>query len=273
LLLKGLLKEVDSAYFPITQKEAVVALSAGPLKRARMSLIRSFCTVLLKDLIFGTVDFKRQSRLIAAIQTVMTIHREEFLSIVKDQFPRIVADVSDEQLYKVAYLICSIPECMDALADNLRIKIIRYVENIPPDEFNSLEFYHGSARLVEAAEHRMRRATREDFDNSVFFAMPSVLSDRLIRLYTTSRNFAAANWAASTIVKNISDISMKQKIHVVATLKSNDQILYSSTLPALINKLRESADMPGEEFDKVLVANGLEKYTKKSVKDDDDIPF
>ena len=271
--LERVLREVEFDYFPTTQKEATIALSSGPLKRARKSLIRSFCTVIFKELISGDVEYKRRSRLNAAIKAVMQIHHEDVLSIMKEQLPKIVSDINDDHLRKVATLVADIPECTEALTDNVRARIIMYIENIPTADFDSLESYYYCAHLKKHVERRMSTATRKDFEDALFFTMPSVLCDRLIQLYLKAPNFAEANWAAATIMSNMRDLSLEQKSRILENIKSNVQLLHSNTLSALIAKSRESMGISDEKFDQVLVANGLEKHVKKRAEIDDDIPF
>jgi hypothetical protein len=70
------------------------------------------------------------------------------------------------------------------------------------------------------------------------------------------------------------DLSPQQRLHIVTNIKSNDQLLSSNTLRALLDNIRSSKDMLDEEFDKLLSDNGLEKYVRNNVKDlDEDIPF
>jgi hypothetical protein len=276
--LERVLKEVGSSYFPTTRKEATITLSAGPLKRARKSLIKSFCTVLIKELISETLEYKRRFRLEAALQAAMTIHHTEVIGIVKEQIPKILLDIPDQRLGNLARLITSIPESMDALTDNIRGRIVRYIENIPTEEFGSLEIYHNCVPLRIYAEKRMRIATSKDFDDSLFFDLPPLLCERLIELYISSKSLAEANWGAQTLMHNISDLSSRQRLDVVTNIKSNDQLLNSNTLLALIDKIRLSKDMLDEEFDKLLSENKLEKYVGQNAKDlekhiDDDIPF
>ena len=78
-------------------------------------------------------------------------------------------------------------------------------------------------------------------------------------------------------MRGISDFSSGQRLDTVKNIKSNDQLINSNTLLALINRIRLSKDTTDEEFDKLLSENGLEKYTR-TMKDlqkdiDEDIPF
>jgi hypothetical protein len=234
--LERVLKEVDSNYFPTTRKEAIVTLSAGPLKRARKSLIKSFCTVMIKQLVIENIEYPRRFQLDAALQAVMTIHREEVLEIIKEQIPKMFFDISDHKLGNLSRLITSIPECIDALTDNVRGRVVRYIENIPTEDFESLEAFHNCVPLKVHAEKRMRNATSKDFDDSLFFDLPPLLCERLIELYIGSRSLARANWGAQTIMRNISDFSSRQRLDIVKNIKSNDQLINSNTLLALVEK-------------------------------------
>jgi hypothetical protein len=275
--LERVLKEVDSNYFPTTRKEAIVTLSAGPLKRARKSLVKSFCTVMIKELVMDDIDYRRVLRLRSALQAVMTIHREDALEIIKEQIPKIFLDISDDKLTNLAKLITYAPECMDALPYNTRLRLVGYIENMPTENFESIESLYDCVPLKIHAEKRIRSATRKDFDDSLFFTLPPLLCERLIELYIGSRSFAEANWGAQAIMRGISDFSSGQRLDIVKNIKSNDQLINSNTLLALINRIRLSKDTTDEEFDKLLSEKGLEKYTR-TMKDlqkdiDEDIPF
>jgi len=121
---------------------------------------------------------------------------------------------------------------------------------------------------------RIRHASKEDFDKSLFFVLPSILSDRLIELYLKSRSYASANWAASRIISNMSDLSAQQKIYILSNIKDNDQVLYSNTLGALINKIRTSLSMEEGAFNSLLKEKGLENYVTGNADDSyENIPF
>ena len=107
--LERLLNEVDSQYFPKELDKAISALSNGPLKRARISLIRVFCTVLIKECTLNEVDYNRMIRLIIALDAVKAIHHEAFLAIIKEQLPKICQTVDDNRLFNLMILGYRIP--------------------------------------------------------------------------------------------------------------------------------------------------------------------
>jgi len=255
--LDRLLREVDSAYFPSNTSDATAALSAGPLKRARISLVRSFCTVLLKEYVSSNADYKRRSRFIAALNVLKIIRHDAFLQIIREQAPKLFSDLPDAELSKLCRLIAALPELMDALAVGTKTRITMYIENIPSDAFGDLELYYKTPCLKEYAERRMLSATKIDFSHALFLAMPAILCDVLIRKYRQSGSFADANWAAGVIMQNIADFSAPQLIEIIKNITSNSQLTGSNTLPTLINVIRSSLDLPGDEFDILLTDSGL----------------
>jgi hypothetical protein len=268
-----ILREIESEYFPSSKKDAIIALSNGPLRRARKSLVRSVCTVIIKELIFGSVDYKSRARFYAALEAIMSINRAYFLEVINEQIPKILCDMPDERLKDLTHVVARMPEIMNSLPKNVSAKVGRFIENIPTDEFGMLEFYDRCEHLKPHTVIRMSKAIRKDFDDSIFFELPATLCDRLIELYTDSDSFAEANWAATTIMRNLENFSEQQKISIVKIIKTNDQIYNSNTLSTLISKIRETMGSTCDDFEKALVEHGLEKFAKIKPDLDDDIPF
>jgi hypothetical protein len=104
--LERLVNEVNSEYFPRTSSKAAQALSSGPLKRPRESLIRNFLVVLLKDALATEIDWKREARIFAAISAVKQLHSSNFESILSQILPSLFRNIPEPLLNKgVSFLV------------------------------------------------------------------------------------------------------------------------------------------------------------------------
>lgn len=108
----------------------------------------------------------------------------------------------------------------------------------------------------------MRKATRIELDESLFFVIPIQVSDRIIELYSASRNFDQANSFASTVIRYANDYSKEQVQRVIKACGENDQIEYSIEIGSVINALRKNGNVNDDQVNEWLVEVDLEKFVK-----------
>lgn len=260
--LDTLTSEVDSEYFPTDIKKAVVAFESSPLKKARDSLIRNFTVVLLKKLINGTKDYKEIYRVSTALNAVGVIHREIYRSTLTEKLSSIVRGVEAEKLDRVIPLIAHIEDSWSHFEVDIRQKFESYVESLPKDKLDDIEIFLSISDLKKAAEKRLRKATRAELDEPLFFVVPIQVSDRIIELYSESRNFDQANSFASTVIRYAGNYNKSQVQRIIKACGENDQIEHSFEIGSVINALRKNKNVNDDEVDKWLVEVGLKKFAK-----------
>ena len=265
--LDSLTSEVESEYFPTDIKKAIVAFESSPLKKARDSLIRNFTVVLLKKLINEAKDYKEISRVSTALNAIGSIHRERYSNTLKEKLSSIVRGLEAEKLDRVIPLITRVEDSWSYFEADVRQKFESYVENLPKEKLDYIDIFLSIGDLQKAAERRLKKATRAELDEPLFFIIPKQVSDRIIELYSESRNFDQANGFASTVTRYAGDYDTEQIRKIIKACGENDQIEYSFEIGTVINALRKNKNVTDDEVDKWLLDAGLMKFAK--VKDEE----
>lgn len=260
--LKTLTSDVNSEYFPTNIQKAVVAFESSPLKKARDSLIRNFTVVLLKRLINDTKDFKEVRRISTALNAIGIIHREIYKSTLSEKLSNIVRGLENEKIDRVIPIIAYVEDSWSHFEVDIKQKIESYVESLPKDKLDDIDIFLSISDLKNAAQKRVRKATRIELDESLFFVIPIQVSDRIIELYSASRNFDQANSFASTVIRYANDYSKEQVQRVIKACGENDQIEYSIEIGSVINALRKNGNVNDDQVNEWLVEVDLEKFVK-----------
>jgi hypothetical protein len=258
--LERLLREVNSQYFPTEADKAAAALSSGPLKRPRESLVRNFMIVLVKDIVNPPVDWKPRNRALAALGAVKQMHHSIFQKTIGEQLPLIFRSLPDETLIRAIDILQAV-DCWYILPNDVRSKMERFVDGLPSEKFIYIESILNYAPLREHAEGRARRASREDLLSAPFWNFPAVVSDRVVDLYLACPNYAQANELGLRVVSMYAaDFSADQQRRILSGIHKNSQLLYSVELSTVISSLRQTKRISPEEFEKLLESNGLKQY-------------
>lgn len=108
----------------------------------------------------------------------------------------------------------------------------------------------------------MKKATRTELDEAIFFVIPLQVSDRIIELYSESRNFDQANNFASTVIRYVTDYSKEQIQKIISVCGDNDQIKHSFDVGSVINSIRKNKNANDDEIDGWLVEADLKRFAK-----------
>jgi hypothetical protein len=269
--LERLVGEVNSEYFPRTVERAVQALSSGPLKRPRDSLVRNFLVIMLKEVLTTEIDWKREVRFIAAIGAVKQMHITNFDTTLSQTLPSVFRNIPDTLLHQGVSFLIKTADYWTALPADVQLKLEAYVESLPREEFYLVESIIGYEPLKKQATQRIRHASIEDIDSCAFMLdqVSPLVSDRLISIYLTSRITSRIDKVASSIISNAKQLSAEQVRRLLAGLKGKDELIRSNSFPSTISALRQTKILPEKEFDDLLEVNGLNRFAQ----DPDDIPF
>ncbi|HEX5276063.1 MAG TPA: hypothetical protein VFW42_00170 [Fluviicoccus sp.] len=260
--LDSLISEVDSEYFPTDVKKAVIAFENSPLKKARDSLIRNFTIILLKKLINDAKDYKEINRVATALNAIELIHHQHYGNTLKEKLSSIVRNIDAEKLNRVTPLISRVKDSWLYFDADVRQKFESYVESLPKDKFDDIDIFLSIDGLKKAAEKRVRLATRAELEDSIFFGAPEQVCNRIIELYSQSKNFEQANSFASTVTRYSSDYSREQIQRIIIACGENEQIEYSFEIGAVINALRKNKNVSIDEMDEWLLSSNLKKFVK-----------
>ncbi len=249
-----LVGQVGSAYFPRDVDAAVAAFSRGPLQRARASLVRNFAIVVAKKYIFDELTDGERAKFACALHAVWKMHSD----VVGDVFATKLCDVyraqlTDAHMKWAARLLAEVPEAADLLAEDVRGKIQRFVEEMPIGDCGvvlsgalDLSFLRAQALM------RLRRLTRAEMAHLV--ESDGYLRQELVApaldLYEASGSFNSANDLVRRVLLPLGELFTADDIRrVVEIASSNDEVLHSFALLGLLEALRSSNLVGADEFD------------------------
>lgn len=255
--LERLLKEVASDYFPIKFEDAKDVLSTGPLKRPRDSLVRNFVVVLLKTHLLVTNNYKYKRRISAALKAAASLHPGPFNAALAEKLSPLFRQVEDKALYSTFSFFDQVPDVWQFLAVDVRQRLNNYVIGMPIEDIDYIAGALQSIHLKESAEKRIKKATRKELAETIFFDLPSQVGDRFVDIYLDSQSFDQANSWAKHMIVHASDFSADHVRRLLQNASNNDQILGSFEFGALVSALRKRKILPTHEFEALLNNHGL----------------
>lgn len=258
--LDRILSEINSDYFPSSSKEARIAFSSGPLKRPRESLLRNLTIVLAKSLIQEKPDYKRYTRIAAALAALREMHPLPVASALKDRLSSLFRSVLDQDLNWLTTFLEKVQDTWQFLEPDVCQRLQNYVKDLPSSEIESLDFLLRFVPLQIQARNRASRATKKELNQALFFELPKEVADRFIEIYLSSGSFDDANAWAKSLISFIEDFSPDQVRHLMIGVGKNPQITGSFQLSAVISALRSKKKLPVDEFEEILRSNGLTEF-------------
>lgn len=258
--LDRLLQDVESEYFPESTEKARIAFSSGPLKRPRESLVRNFVLVLVKALLKDKPDYRRRRRLAAALTATAELHPNTFHETLRERLSGQFRAIPDPSLPSVLYFLENITDSWRHLEADVTQRIQNYVENLPTEYYENLEFLLMYPPLQSQAKLRLRASTQEDVVHSLFFEIPAEIADHFIKMYLASSSFDRANAYAKNLILYAGDFTADQVRRLLTNISKNDQVCGSYQLGPLIANLRIKGKVPQEEFEGLLKNNGLDGF-------------
>lgn len=260
--LESLLEEVKSEYFPTNLSKAVIALKNSPLFKARESLVRNFTIVLLKMILKESSDYKEELRILSALNSIAQMHKDIFDSTLENKLSGLFKSLEDKELDKTFHVLRSLPDSWEYLDADVKQKLEAYVEELPKEQLDKIDFLLAHAGLSSSANKRIRIATRADLAYPLFFDFPIPVADRIVKLFVESKSFDQANSFSSTVIMYALDFSKEQVEMIIRACGENDQIRDSFQIGSVINSMRKNENLTDTEIDAWLMDVGLKRYAK-----------
>jgi hypothetical protein len=258
--LDRLVQEVESEYFPTTAKDARIAFASGPLRRPRDSLVRNLVLVFAKAVLKNKPDYKRRMRLTAALAAIRELHPQPYSAALSDRLSPLFRAIPDGDLSSATTFLEYVTDSWQYLEADVRQRLQNYVRDLPASELEEVEFLLKYTPLQIQARHRVAVATKKEINQTMFWDMPSEVADRIIAIYLTSESFDEANTWAKLMFSHTDDFDPDHVRRIIAGAAKNSQVSGSFQIGPLINNLRGRKKVPADEFEKLLVENGLEEF-------------
>jgi hypothetical protein len=254
-----LLADLHQTYFPGTLDELVVHLEHGPLGRPRVSLVRNYIVVLLKELLSpepasseGPGDALRarmarnrtKARSIATLQAVLRMHREVAFTAFTEKLDDLVARAEDLRLGDVLALFAAVPDIWSLLSQAQRNRVSRFVREMPTKYMSSSMIGAWAVGdLHESVRARLCRMSSESWKAISAEAPPlewiAIAVDQL-RAATT---WGEANPVKEFLVPCAHLLSEPQVIAILDAAASNEKLETSFGMKDVLGALIDSGHL------------------------------
>lgn len=264
--LERLVKDVESDYFPMDEKQAMAWLQSGPLAKPRESLVRNYVVILLKKLIIEKQDGNARARSCAALLAISHMHIEQYHQAIASKAAELARTIEDENLIFLVQLLKRVPALWESFEADIHERIAGFVREWPSKIF----WYFGDVFSFEPLQHAMvyraKRATSDELISLQFFysAIPIAFVERLIDLYAASKSYAEANRIGECLESYLKDIEKHHIEKIIVSAGKNLQIAGSIKIYELVKALNLKKIMPQQEFEGLLAANGLADCLERS---------
>ncbi len=255
--LDRLVQDIESDYFPTSSKDARVTFGSGPLRRPRDSLVRNLVQVLCKTLLKAKPEWKRRSRIVAALQAVQELHPAQCSKAMTEKLSTMFRAIVDAELLSTVNFLRGVPDSWSYLDADVRQRLQNYVANLPAADLDEIDFLLAYTPLQVQARQRVRTATKKELREVLFFDLPAAVADKYIALYLESQSFDDANEWARHISVHTNEFTADHVRELLSKMSKNDQVLNSFQIGPLIGNLRSRKKIPDDEFELLLLENGL----------------
>lgn len=269
LALDVLIKEINSEYFPIDKDKALTALKSSPLNKGRESLVRNLIIILLKKLLDDSKDWKFKRRIIAALNAIEEINGTIYYATINAKLSGLIKILTDTEFNRVFFILKGLKGCWEFLDSDVRHKLEAFVEDLPSDDIDELEFLLADKNLVSYAKKRLNKTTRKELKNSLFFDLPVLIGHHIVKLYVISSSYEQANSFASTIKMYASEFSKDQIEKIIKACGENNEIKNSFEISSVISAMRKNKHITEIEINNWLTEVDLLEYITTS---DEDFP-
>jgi len=270
--LERLVSELDSNFFPSKNNDVLTFLKAGSLAKPRESLLRSYLSILIKRIMKDElVSSETHNRASNALFALSEMHPEQWKRLIRELLATLIPNLNDDDQLTRTVKFIGHGEGVGlwnfvAEADRLRLRT--FVENLPVDSFDSVEYLLARKELpfYESSLKRVGRASADDVFGGLWFDTPEVVIDRMLEIYEGAASFAYANDLAKKLRFGIYDSSnsTERLICLARIAAKNDQVKYSNQFPILIKEFiqkkmqdKERAKQILQEFDLDEIAEQL----------------
>jgi hypothetical protein len=258
--LDRLIAEIESEYFPTNAAAAKVAFASGPLRRPRESLVRNLTLVLAKALLREAPKYKRRMRLSAALSAISALQPAIYSKVMAERASSLVRTVEDTKLLGAVKAFPFVYDIWSFLDGDVRQRFESYITNLPGSDFDEIDVFLEYAPLRKAALGRVRRATKKDLKEALFFTPPKEVIDRFLEIYLASTTFDDANEWAKDMMPHTNDFPPDAVKKLIQNAGSNSQLTGSFQLGPLLSTLRGTKIIPVDEFNELLRTNELGGY-------------
>lgn len=238
--LDRLKSEVESLYFPKEVEQAIQYFTNGPLANAKPVLTRRFTIYLLDSLLLQAPDELRQRCLVAAINAVREMYRQEVEKVFTERLSDLLKGINDAQIYVAVWFLGNVNDTWQFLDAAACLRFKNFVENAQETEIRAvLNSLLDVDELHALATDRIA-AMNPDSIEICANTMPRIeLVGRAIELYSESKTPLMAHNRSKNLIIPLVEVMDKGNIErLIECASKNDSI---SRSPGFVHVLRTIA--------------------------------
>jgi hypothetical protein len=254
--LDRLLAEVESVYFPTDANKAWDFFSHGPLARPRESLVRNFTIVLVKRLVFETLDDNAILRHVVALKATLLMHREVSEKTLHSLLSATIRGAGDTHMIRVLLFVSYLPDAWEVIENDIKTRIYNCVSQISIRE-NAQLFADlvDCVPLREAVMQRINKMGSSDATSLLKTGPRSEYVSRCLEGYNSSKSFNQANSIATEVILPLVPVFTDRHItQLINVFSENGEITGSRQFTIVILQLLQSEQISSNKKDELIVS-------------------
>jgi len=245
--LERLFQEVESALFPTTVEGVVALFTAGPLRRAKQTLVKNFCIATLKMTLAEETAKPHRGRGVRALQALHEMYPENVEEALRKKLPDTVRAMPDHHLPIVLGLLRRVPATQEALDSTNTSRIRRSIEVEEGPRLGAV--LREALQIPVFRDTARKRLASLDLSSLVAQVGKQPLDDLLdeaVSRYASSANFDSANnIGRQLILANLSSLNPNHVDAIRAAILENDQVRRSVQAPRVVQGLLQLSSSIG----------------------------
>lgn len=247
---EGILKTVESQYFPMKREQALAVLAKTPLRRARASLVRNLVIVLMKAFLKERkLDFDRWRRRREALMCIKSMYPDLWMQTIRQNLSPFVRTLdSVDELVNVIEMLDLDAAFGESLESDQIHRLSEFVRQLPTDDLLILSTTNilKGGPLQAAALHRVGTLRVDEFGDLSYFGLPLPIMNRIVNRFVNAESFDTANNWAKIITDSVGDFMTQHVQRILQGALENDQVRGSFGLPRVIEALQKASKIPAE---------------------------
>ena len=237
--LDGLLRDVESEYFPASVVKAAEFLNTGPLGSARRALVRNFIIALSKKLLRDASKTVPRERRFSALNAALGMYVAQGEEVLENILPGLVATVPDETWYRALFFLAHIAQSWRLIGNAAQLKAYEYVANAAQENlFKILPYAVQVPALREVAIQRLPEASTETFARMLESEKPTEFVNEALTRFENARSYRRSEKVLEFLVLPLAPVLQVPDVErICKAFLANRQITYAVGVPDLLARL------------------------------------
>lgn len=279
--LSELRRIVTSEYFPKEPARAKTELNEHVLARPSPALIRGA----IDELLFGFFEdgnsYCHKPPTTVALRAIVEIARDVAEPRLREQFPKIVTRLQDQELMYEIVLVALIPECARALSQTHFDKLDLFIKQAPINNLLPiLNRAYRSPQFQKSVSDRIGAQSGEVLASLIKVGIHEPAVDRAVALYCSAGTWDRANYLSQNLMMPLTTHLERKHVELIiqSAASAHSDLVGSFGFKEFIHAIRAEKVIEDGELDEMLkVHDNLSYYLTDTVNVpatvDDDIPF